>query len=280
MIYKYSGLGNDYLVVDPRDEDIIMSDENIKLICNRNFGIGSDGILYGPLFNEKNEITVKIYNPDGSEAEKSGNGVRIFSKYLRDKEYIKDSKFSLTTLGGKVEVEFLNYEGDLIRVNMGKVSFDSEEIPVSGEKRQVINEVMQFGNEKYNVTCLTIGNPHCVLFMDELDKDFILKLGPIIESSKNFPNRINVQFVKVIDENNIQIEIYERGAGYTLASGSSSCAAARAAFERGFVGDVVNVDMPGGRLKIEFLGDYVFMTGKVENVFRAEFDEKFYRKLK
>ena len=143
FLEKYDGLGNDYLVLDPNLNSIELTKEKIKKICNRNFGVGSDGILYGPILKD-NKIKVRIFNPDGSEAEKSGNGVRIFSKYLLDKGYIKEKTFILSTLGGDVKVEYLDKMGKKIKVAMGKVTFESEEIPVSGEKRKVINETFNF----------------------------------------------------------------------------------------------------------------------------------------
>lgn len=170
ILEKYHGLGNDYLVLDPNLNSIKLTEENIKKICNRNFGVGSDGILYGPILKD-NKIKVRIFNPDGSEAEKSGNGVRIFSKYLLDKGYVKEKTFILSTLGGDVKVEYLDKAGEKIKVEMGKVTFESEEIPVSGEKRKVINETFNFKGKEYKGTCVSIGNPHCVIPMKNISKN-------------------------------------------------------------------------------------------------------------
>lgn len=270
FLEKYDGLGNDYLVLDPNLNSIELTEEKIKKICNRNFGVGSDGILYGPILKD-NKIKVRIFNPDGSEAEKSGNGVRIFSKYLLDKGYIKEKTFILSTLGGDVKVEYLDKMGKKIKVAMGKVTFESEEIPVSGEKRKVINETFNFNGKEFKGTCVSIGNPHCVIPMKNISKDLAERLGPYVENYKNFPNKINMQLLEVIDRNNIKIEIYERGAGYTLASGSSSCAASCAAYELGLVDNKVKVHMPGGILDIEILKDkMVYMTGPVEYICHVE----------
>lgn len=263
---KYHGLGNDYLVYDPQNAPFLFSEEQIRRVCDRNFGVGSDGILYGPLF-EEDKLKVRIFNPDGSEAEKSGNGVRIFSKYLKDAGYVTGNRFVLTTLGGDVKVEYLNESGDLLKVEMGTVTYKSGKIPVTGENRQVIDETMKFGNQEYRVTCLSIGNPHCVIPMEEISREKACNLGPLVENSKHFPNRINMQLLKILDRDTIQIEIYERGAGYTLASGSSSCAAASAAYKLGLVGRQVDVRMPGGTLKIEISPDEsVYMTGSVNTI--------------
>ncbi len=270
ILEKYDGLGNDYLVLDPNLNSIELTEEKIKKICNRNFGVGSDGILYGPILKD-NKIKVRIFNPDGSEAEKSGNGVRIFSKYLLDKGYVKEKTFILSTLGGDVKVEYLDKMGEKIKVAMGKVTFESEEIPVSGEKRKVINETFNFNGKEYKGTCVSIGNPHCVIPMKNISKDLAERLGPYVENYKDFPNKINMQLLEVIDRNNIKIEIYERGAGYTLASGSSSCAASCAAYELGLVDNKVKVHMPGGILDIEILKDkMVYMTGPVEYICHVE----------
>lgn len=270
ILEKYHGLGNDYLVLDPNLNSIKLTEENIKKICNRNFGVGSDGILYGPILKD-NKIKVRIFNPDGSEAEKSGNGVRIFSKYLLDKGYVKEKTFILSTLGGEVKVEYLDKAGEKIKVEMGKVTFESEEIPVSGEKRKVINETFNFKGKEYKGTCVSIGNPHCVIPMKNISKNLAESLGPYVENYKEFPNKINMQLLEVIDRNNIKIEIYERGAGYTLASGSSSCAAASVAYELGLVNNKVKVHMPGGVLDIEIVQDkMIYMTGPVEYICHVE----------
>ncbi len=272
--YKYNGLGNDYIVIDPSKINIPLNIENIKLICNRNYGIGSDGILYGPLI-ENNSIFLRIFNPDGSEAEKSGNGVRIFSRYLFENGYIKDKKFSFLTKGGKVEIEILDDTGQLIKVNMGKYTFQSDIIPVKGKSREVINEVLEIDNNKYNITCLSVGNPHCVIPLNHISKELAITLGPKIENNPIFPNRINMQLLEIIDRNNIKIEIWERGAGYTLASGSSSCAASCAAFKLGLVDNHINVKMPGGILIIDIENLNVFMTGPVASVSEGNFTKEF-----
>jgi len=279
VMEKYHGLGNDYIVLDPNKNSIHLNTDNIKLICNRNFGVGSDGILYGPIIKD-NKITLKIYNPDGSEAEKSGNGVRIFSRYLLEAGYIKEKSFVLNTLGGNVTVTYLDSKGFMIKVAMGKTTFTSNEIHVKGNLRQVINEPMLFNGKIYNATCLSIGNPHCVIPMKEISEKIAKELGPYVESAQFFPNRINMQILKVIDRNNIQIEIYERGAGYTLASGSSSCAAASAAYKLGLVDNNITVHMPGGNLQIEIdLNGMVFMTGPVNKIGTVTLSEEFTNEL-
>lgn len=277
---RYHGLGNDYLVLDPNKFNLPLNEKIIRLICDRNFGFGSDGILLGPIF-EDGGFRVRIYNPDGSEAEKSGNGVRIFSRYVKNFGYVKDDEFVLTTLGGKVNVRYLKPDGSLMRVLMGKPTYNSTEIPVAGAERLVIDEPMRFLDREYRVTCLSIGNPHCVIPMDEISKEAAIGLGSRVESAPYFPNRINMQLLKVLSRSDIAIEIYERGAGYTLASGSSSCAAASAAFRLGLVDRDIAVHMPGGTLQIEIQPDEsVYMTGTVNYVGTVTPSDEFLRELK
>lgn len=278
--YKYHALGNDYIVLDPQKVNIDINRENIKLICHRNFGVGSDGILYGPSFTGE-KINLRIFNPDGSEAEKSGNGIRIFSKYLIDAGYITRKNFYVNTIVGEVDVEVLEYEPVLIKIDMGTVTFISSDIPVTGKEREVINETLEIKGIPYKITCLSIGNPHCVIPLEEISGKKVKEIGPIIENNILFPNRINVQLLKIIDRKNINIEIWERGAGYTLASGSSSCAAASAAHKLGMVDRNIRVNMPGGFLDIEIEENgHVQMIGPVSYVAEGNFSYEMLAKLK
>lgn len=273
--HKYHALGNDYIVIDAKTDPLPLSRAAIQLICHRNLGVGSDGILYGPL-GLPAEIRLRIFNPDGSEAEKSGNGIRIFSRYLVESGYVDQKRFTLQTLGGAVQVEILRPDGSLIKVDMGTVTFCSSEIPVAGAVRDVINERLPIGDAGYKVTCLSIGNPHCVIPLAEISRELALRIGPQVENHPLFPNRINMQLLKVIDRRNIQIEIWERGAGYTLASGSSSCAAACAAHRLGLVDRQISVHCPGGAIEIEIAADgRVHMTGPVSSVARGAFSAEF-----
>ncbi len=278
--YKYHALGNDYIVIDPNHTQLNLTPDHIKLICHRHFGIGSDGILYGPLF-EQGRMRLRIFNPDGSEAEKSGNGIRIFSKYLVDARYATTDRISLDTLGGKVQVEILDKKANFLRVDMGSVTFRSDLIPVSGEPRDVVDEPLRLGSQSFNVTCLSIGNPHCVIPVQEISEELARQIGPLVENHPMFPNRINVQLLQVIGRNHIKIEIWERGAGYTLASGSSSCAAASAGHRLGLVDSKIKVEMPGGTMEIEIEPDgHVQMTGPVSSVARGEFSDELWEKLR
>lgn len=270
QFHKYHGLGNDYLVIDPNKTPLEISPDVIRLICHRNFGVGSDGILYGPIV-DNDQLSLKIFNPDGSEAEKSGNGIRIFARYLFDAGYVKESIFKLNTLGGEVRVEYLDQKAGRIKVDMGRITFLSQEIPVAGKSREVVEETLVVDGKPFAVTCASVGNPHCVVPMGEISAELAHRFGPLIENHAQFPNRINVQFLKVLSRDTIQIEIWERGAGYTLASGSSSCAAAGAARRLGLVDERINVLMPGGQLQIEIDDQWrARMVGEVTAVSRGE----------
>ncbi len=274
--YKYHGLGNDYLVIDPAKCSVPMTEENIKLICHRNLGVGSDGILYGPI-TESGEIHLKIFNPDGSEAEKSGNGLRIFAQYLWDKEYVTSKSFQIHTKVGPVEATILDESKNLIKIDMGELSFKSKDIPVSLDSDEVIDHAVTLNDESFNINCVTIGNPHCVIITDSLSKELAVKYGPQIENHELFPNRTNVQFMKVIDRENIQIEIWERGAGYTLASGSSSVGATAIAHKRGLVDSNITVHMPGGNVNVEIKGNRALLIGTVSRVMKGNFSTNFIR---
>jgi len=276
---KYHGLGNDYLVIDPNIHDVDLTPDTIRLICDRNFGIGADGILYGPIKSGDN-LSLRIFNPDGSEAEKSGNGLRIFAKYLFENKYVDKKNFSIETSGGIVEAYIEDDSVNLIKINMGKITFLSTKIPVRGKEREVVDEELQINRVKYKVTCLSVGNPHCVILMDEVTEEKAKELGPEVENHNMFPNRINMQLLKAIDRANIEIRIWERGAGYTLASGSSSCAAAGAAYKLGMVDKKINVKMPGGKLVVEINeSEDIYMTGAVEGVFEGRFHPDLEQKI-
>ncbi|MBL9209382.1 MAG: diaminopimelate epimerase [Opitutaceae bacterium] len=269
--HKYHALGNDYIVLNPADFPSwapAPTVEQIRVVCHRNFGVGSDGILWGPLPSKQSEFGLRIFNPDGSEAEKSGNGLRIFSRFLWDQGLVKNPRFTIETPGGHVLSEIKD-AGRLITVAMGSVSFDSAKIPVnvSGPAREVLNEPIRILDRDFTFCAATIGNPHCVIPLPEISPELAHKYGPHLETDPHFPRKTNVQFLKVRDRKNIQIEIWERGAGYTLASGSSSSASAAVAHRLGLVDRNVTVHMPGGQIGIE-IGDgfSIMMTGTVNKV--------------
>ena len=273
---KYHALGNDYLVFDPKEGRESFSENEIVRICHRNFGLGSDGILLGPLPSQKADFGLKILNPDGSEAEKSGNGLRIFARYLKDVSLVTSVPFTVDTLGGVVTCE-VSEDNEVITVDMGQVSFRSDIIPVNvnGDAREVLNEELEIDGEPIKYYGATIGNPHCVVPVEQAEKNMAMKLGPKLEVHPIFPNRTNVQFLEVIDRNRIRIEIWERGAGYTLASGSSSSAAGAVARKMGACDEEITVEMPGGEIKLLINDSFeVKMSGPATRVATMNLDEE------
>jgi diaminopimelate epimerase len=276
---KYHGLGNDYIVIDPAEFPLEPLPETVRHICDRNRGVGSDGILYGPLPG-CGEPTLRIFNPDGSEAEKSGNGVRIFSWFLFERGYVKEREFPVITKGGRVHSRVLDPGAKLIEVDMGTPSFDVRAMAPGTGLAEIVDKAFDFGGETCRITCVSMGNPHCVVSGKPVNEEFARRIGPRIECSPLFLARTNVQFLEVISASEIRIEIWERGAGYTLASGSSSCAAAAAARKLGWVGDDVTVRMPGGSLSIRFRNGSAHMTGPVEAVCSGEFSDDLLRRIR
>jgi diaminopimelate epimerase len=266
---KSHGLGNEYVVFDSEHISFQINDLNIKKICNVHFGIGSDGILL-KVPSSKAEFGLKIYNPDGSEAEKSGNGLRIFSKFLYDYKWSKNNNFTIETKGGIVNasvIESINNRAKIIKIDMGKAIFDSKLIPVDSNKPECIDESLTIEDTTFSINCVSVGNPHCVILRDKLDIDQIKKYGPLIENNKLFPNRINVQFAKVLNDKEVEVLIWERGAGFTLASGSSSCAVASVLYKKGLIQSTVTIKMPGGALTISIDKSWnLQMTGEVKQI--------------
>ena len=269
---KYHALGNDYLVVDSQRFGTRLTEHRIQAICNRNTGVGADGILeLRP--SRGADFGVRIHNPDGSRAEKSGNGVRILARFLYDLGYTRKKAFSIETAGGIIEVELLLRRGQVaqIRAEMGAASFQSSDIPVLGDEREVVNEGLALGGREIRVTCVSVGNPHCVVFVPRLALPELERLGPALETHPSFPNRCNVQLARVRSRSRIEALIWERGVGETLASGTSSCAIAAAAFRNGLVDDCVEVAMRGGELQVEIRDGFELrLTGPATPIFRGK----------
>ncbi|MBI4013539.1 MAG: diaminopimelate epimerase [Candidatus Rokubacteria bacterium] len=265
---KGHGLGNDYLVMAEAEVDFPLAPAAIRWICHRNWGVGSDGILLRT-GSTVAHVGLRIFNPDGSEAEKSGNGLRIFAKYLWERGGLRKSPMRIETKGGVVEA-VCHLRGDSVAevtVEMGRATFRAPEIPMHGPDREVVGVPLQVGERAFQVTCVSVGNPHCVVFTDRLDEAEVRAWGPRIETHPSFPNRTNVQFARVLARDRVEIRIWERGAGYTLASGSSSCAVAAAAVRNGLADGRLTLLMPGGELQIEVRPDYsIRLRGPVAEV--------------
>jgi diaminopimelate epimerase len=254
---KSHGLGNDYLVADPAELPVELSPARVRLICDRHHGVGSDGILVLAEARGDAEYGLRILNPDGSEAEKSGNGIRIFAKWLYDTGRARRKAFPVEMLGGTVhvELEVADERATSVTANMGRPTFRED------------LRTIEHGSQVLPVVALTIGNPHCVVVRDHLDVADLRWFGPLIERHPAFPNRTNVQLARPVARDRVEALIWERGAGETLASGSSACAVAAACHRLGLVDEQVTVAMPGGELSVRVdPGGDLWMRGPVEEI--------------
>ena len=284
--FRGHGLGNDYVVMDPRELSFKLSPKNIQLICNRNWGLGSDGIL-ALVPTKTADFGLRIFNPDGSEAEKSGNGLRIFARYLHATGKTKKKHFTVDTKGGLVTIDLhIDRQGDAaaVTVEMGRATFKPAALPCTVQADELIQQSIQAAGRSLRFTGVSVGNPHCVLFKpagESWSREDLLALGPTLENHPIFPKRTNVQLAVPTGPKDIFILIWERGAGETQASGSSSCAAASAAVRLGLVKSPVTVKMPGGTLNIDVARDFsLTMRGPVAEVARGTLSPSFVRGLR
>lgn len=294
----YQSFGNDYLIYDCMKNDYELKPEDIRNICNRRFGAGSDGILVGPV-QMFGKMGVKIYNPDGSEAAISGNGLCIFAKYLKDAGYVMKKDFILQTQSREVQIHYHNEEATEITISMGKLYLGQTE-PVKMKLPEIsaegVNSPMSevetvvksarteyvpvvYHGRTYQGTCVWMGNLHCIVPMEEISEDAVCAIGAELEKSERFPDGINTQIIHIADKNNIYTEVYERGAGYTLASGSSCCAAAAVAYRLGLTDPCVYVHMPGGTTTVRIEEDMsAHLTGSAECIGKIVLSDEFLRK--
>lgn len=271
---KMHGLGNDYIyincftetVTDPTNLAIPMSD--------RHFGVGGDGIVL-IMPSEIADAKMRMFNADGSEAEMCGNAVRCVGKYLYDRQIVPKKELSIETKAGikKLQLTVNGSKTELVRVDMGEPVLQSDLIPVTGEARRVIHEQISTGGHEYRYTAVSMGNPHCVIFVPEITDDQVLKDGPLLEVYPFFPKKINVEFVKVLSEDLVQMRVWERGSGETLACGTGASATVVAAVLNHLTGRRVTVKLLGGDLIIEWdeASNHLFMTGPVVEVFEGEY---------
>ena len=273
---KMHGAGNDFVIIDGEKE--VIAEQSLpslsRHICDRQLGIGGDGIIL-VLPSRVANFKMRMFNPDGSEAEMCGNGIRCFAKYVHDREMHKDVVMTVETLGG-IKTLKLNAAGGrvrTVRVDMGEPKLLRSEIPMKGKNERVIAEPLKVQGKKYEITCVSMGNPHCVTFVDRVDEYPVAKIGPEFENHPNFPARTNVEFVEVMNQQEIKMRVWERGAGETLACGTGACASAVASILNDKVARKVTVHLRGGDLFIEWMGDNkVFMTGPAEEVFEGKID--------
>jgi len=278
---KSHALGNDYIVVDPAALSFPLTPDAIRRICDRHLGAGSDGVL-ALVPSERADFGLRIYNPDGTEAEKSGNGLRIFARFLHDHGLTSKTEFTVETPGGLVGIILEVRHGEVrqITVDMGAATFASDRIPVTGPSREVVNELLEVDGRPLTITAVSVGNPHCVVFVPALLDVDLETLGPLLERHHAFLNRTNVQFAEVRSRQRIAILIWERGAGVTMASGSSACAVAAAAVRKGLADRNVTIEMPGGSLEISVAEDWsIRMAGPAVEVYLGTFSDAFLQSL-
>jgi diaminopimelate epimerase len=268
--WKMHGLGNDYVVVDNRDQKI--SAEHVsalaKRLCERRFSVGADGLLL-VCASKIADVKMRIFNADGSEAEMCGNGIRCFAKYCYENGIVKETEFSVETLAGIKHV-WLTLNGNevgAVKVDMGAPNWQRSSLPMLGQGT-AINDKLEVDGKSYNVTCLSMGNPHCVTFVENVNSFPVGTVGPIIENNKAFPKRTNVGFVQVLNRNELRVRVWERGCGETLACGTGTCAAVAAANKLGKVGNKVTVHVLGGDLEVE-VGESLFLSGAAEKVYEG-----------
>ncbi|MGH2348970.1 MAG: diaminopimelate epimerase [bacterium] len=279
---KSHALGNDYIVLDPAALSFALTPDAIRRICDRHLGAGSDGVLaLAP--SVRADFGLRIYNPDGSEAEKSGNGLRIFARFLHDHGLTSKTQFTVETPGGLVGIILDVHNGEVrqITADMGAAAFESDRIPVTGPPREVVNELLEVDGRSMTITAVSVGNPHCVVFVPALADVELTTLGPILERHPAFPNRTNVQFAEVRSRQRIAILIWERGAGVTMASGSSACAVAAAAVRKGLTDRHVTIEMPGGDLEVSVAEDWsIRLAGPAVEVYSGTFSDSFLQSLR
>ncbi len=277
LFSKMHGLGNDYVVINESEETLIPEDKKpsaVEQLCRRGFSIGADGVIFvSP--SEMAQIRFRIFNADGSEAEMCGNGIRCFAKFIYENHVVEQETIKVETLGGIKTLELNVLEGEVIstRVDMGLASFLAQEIPMITDKEEFLDEELDVGGKKFTLTTVNVGNPHAVIFTDDLNDVALEEVGPILENHSAFPERINVHFVRIITPCEVEMITWERGAGFTLACGTGATSVALSGYRLGQLDHDVLVHLPGGDLEISVyqldgnLG--AFMEGDATMVFEG-----------
>ena len=276
---KMQGIGNDFIVIDCRDKAVSRQVSAIsklsRRLCDRRFGIGADQILL--LHNsDRADFRMSIYNADGSEVEMCGNGIRCFAKYIWDRNLSSKKVLDIETPAGIIRPE---KAGDMVRVDMGVPVLEGRQIPVrlpahpslgKGGQGGVIGFPLKILDKRFKITCVSMGNPHAVIFVEDVARVDVANYGPLIENHKLFPKRINVEFIEVVNARTLKMRVWERGSGETLACGTGACAAAVASNLSGRTGKKVKVRLPGGDLFIELdRNSHIYMTGPAVEVFEG-----------
>lgn len=276
---KMEGLGNDYIYINNLEEQIPEEDlpDLSRAVSDRHFGIGADGLI-AILPSDSEDFRFRMFNADGSEGEMCGNGIRCFAKYVYTNGLSDKTTLRIETKAGTIVPHLVVEDGEVtgVRVDMGKPRFRRSEIPMAGDDQdRVIGESLEAGDRRYTFTAVSMGNPHCVVFCDDVDQVDLEFIGPKIEHHPLFPRRVNVHFVQILGPGEIKMRTWERGSGITLACGTGACACLIASAVNGLTGRKANVHLPGGDLLVEWAEDgRVLMTGPADEVCRGEFTRK------
>ncbi len=270
---KMHGCGNDYVYINCFEQEISSPGKLSMILSDRRYSIGGDGIIL-ICKSEIADAKMRIFNKDGSEGKMCGNGIRCVAKYLFDNGIVKEkSGIKIETLSGVKIIDIIDNSAkeDLIKVDMGKASLNPNDLPAIFGKDKIINEKITLGDETFNITCVSMGNPHCIIFCDEVYSAKVKEIGSKLSSHKMFPEGVNVEFVSVVDKNNITMRVWERGSGETLACGSGSCASVVAAVENGFCNknEDVTVHLRGGKLVVNYTDEKVYLIGSAVKAFEG-----------
>ena len=273
---KMHGCGNDYVYVNLFEEKIADPAKVSIAVSDRHFGIGSDGLItIGP--SDIADFRMRIYNADGSEAEMCGNGIRCVGKYVYDHGLTRKTSLSIVSCGKIKYLELTVEDGRVtkVRVNMGSPVLEAAEIPVVASQSPVVDTPITVDGREYRMTCVSMGNPHAIVYVDEMiDDETMAKIGPLFEHHECFPRRVNTEFVKVLDRERVQMRVWERGTGETLACGTGACAVTVASILNGLTEDGITVELLGGNLEIfwDRKENVVYMTGPATTVFEGEIE--------
>ncbi len=270
---KMHGLGNDYVYMDAIHQYIEDESTLAQFVSNRNFGIGSDGLIL-ICKSEKADFKMRMFNSDGSEAEMCGNGIRCVGKFVYDKGLTQKTEVTIETLAGIkiLQLNVKNGKVETVKVDMGEPILEPKEIPVISEEKPVKNLNLKAEDKEFVFTCVSMGNPHAITIVDNTKEFDVEKYGKVLEVDKAFPNKTNVEFIEIVDKNNIKMRVWERGAGETLACGTGACASVVACVLNNLTETNVNVELLGGKLEIEWNknDNHVYMTGPAVTVFEGE----------
>jgi diaminopimelate epimerase len=269
---KMHGIGNDYVYVDGFRETVSEPEKVAVRISNRHFGVGGDGLIL-ILPSDKADARMRIFNADGSEAQMCGNGIRCLAKYVYESGISRKSELAVETLAGVLSLQLTTTHGSVeqVKVNMGMPRLRRQDIPMRGEGDRVLGEKLTAGDRAFTVTCVSMGNPHCVIYVDDVAQFPVTHYGPLLEHHLQFPQRTNVEWVEWINHREVRQRTWERGSGETLACGTGACATTVASVLNGKTDRAVTVHLLGGDLEIEWAADeHVYMTGPAVEVFRGD----------